>query len=602
MGTPVPTTLPARMGKITLLCCLLLCGAVTAQDNEEPRLINVHTFLGAIQGLKVETQSGTPFYKFLGIPYAQAPIGELRFKPPQPVTSWETHDATKEGPVCPQIDPFGGAGFTGAEDCLHLNIYTPSILASNNQVALKPVMVWIHGGGFVSGRGSEQHYGPSLLVEKDVVVVSINYRLGPLGFMTFGNDIVGGNMGLKDQTMALKWIQNHIRYFGGDPSKVTIFGESAGGMSVHAHVLSPLSKGLMSGAISQSGTMLYKMFETMGPREERNAVETAHFFECSSIDLDDDMLKCLQEVPIETLIEKTTSHYVPTFEEESTKLDLSWEPVVDNYCSEPFMPTQPLEALKTGMYNKIPFMSGTTKDEGALYAISILKEPGESAKNWNTTGPLLLGISKSSNWTEIEEEDIVMADIINQYYTGGEFSEDSKQGTIDMFTDSLFLFSDQKTVSLMSSGSKPVYNYQLTYRGSVSAAVLFGADVGEDYGVVHADDIQYLFTSDFTSFGEKTDDDRRMREIMVTYWTNFARYGNPSPFKKTGIPAWTPVKQGKMNYMDLSPSPEMKEELAAERMMFWQRMIWADRERNINKRMLTEKIANLQREKIYWNL
>merc|ERR1711997_1363369 len=347
------------MGKNTLLCCLLLWGAAIGQEEvtdevppEEEEVISdtkvtkeeddshipVHTFLGVAKGLKAETESGTPYFKFKGIPYAQPPVGALRFQPPHPSSSWGgTLVATEDGPNCPHKMTFGEniGSYVGEEDCLYLNIYTPSLTRSNNPFALKAVMLWIHGGGFSAGSGSEYDYDPVNFMEKDVVVVAINYRLGPLGFLTFGNDLASGNLGLRDQQMAIQWTRNYIQNFGGDPNKITIFGESAGGQSVHAQVMNHRNQGLLHGAIAQSGTLLNT---PVAARPEREAVKVAKWFNCSSSNLDEEMLKCLQEIPPQELIEGTA--LVPE--------GLTFFPSVDHFASNPFMPVHPLEVMKTG--------------------------------------------------------------------------------------------------------------------------------------------------------------------------------------------------------------------------------------------------------------
>merc|ERR1711936_19243 len=406
------------MGKNTVLCCLLLWGAASGQLEEgtgdgpdgdveaatdmlgevpeemlvevpetEDDLVTVRTFLGIVKGNRFGTDQGRTYYKFLGIPYAQPPVDELRFLPPKPVNAWGTLVATEDGPVCPQVNFLAGGGFIGDEDCLHLNIYTPSLVSASNPFALKPVMLWIHGGGFTIGSGTENEYDPVLLLDEDVVVVSINYRLGPLGIMTFGNNKVVGNMGLKDQNMAIKWIKNYIRYFGGDPKKITIFGESAVGMSVHAQVLSPFNHGLLAGAIAQSGTMLYKQLHTKKPGDERIAIKAAKAFNCSSKGLDDEMLRCLQDIPVTDLIQTTL---IPAFESDESDVSYAWTPTVDYFSYEPFLPIQPLEALKKGIYNHVPFMSGTVKDEGSLNTLMLYSMLAEISENW---GAVLSGIT-----------------------------------------------------------------------------------------------------------------------------------------------------------------------------------------------------------------
>merc|ERR1712241_1404073 len=391
------------MGKNTLLCCLLLWGAAIGQeevtdevppeeeevvsDNEvteddDDGHVSVHTFLGVAKGVKAATESGTPYFTFKGIPYAQPPVGALRFQPPQHSSSWGgTLMATEYGPVCPQQESFGeeAGSYKGEEDCLYLNIYTPTLTRSTNPFALKAVMLWIHGGGFNIGSGSD--YDPIYFMEKDVVVVTINYRLGPLGFLTFGNDLASGNLGLRDQQLAIQWTRNYIQNFGGNPNKIIIFGESAGGGSVHAQVLSHHNQGLIHGAIAQSGHFLNTL-DGAGP--EKMAMKVGEKFNCSSNDLDEAMLDCLQEIPAQELMEGLAVDASGLLGGDTDYF--SFPPVVDHFCSNPFMPIHPLEAMKTGAYNKVPYMSGTTKEDGAMFTMWFWDYLELMEGNWDTMG------------------------------------------------------------------------------------------------------------------------------------------------------------------------------------------------------------------------
>jgi carboxylesterase type B len=247
---------------------------------------------GKLRGSTGTNLRGETFLKFQGIPYAKPPLGELRFKvtlspigkcvfkfilqSPQPPEKWTgVFDASKEGDVCYCRDLFRPEIISGSENCLVLNVYTKTI-PDEKKKNLRPVLFWIHGGGFVFGSGTEELYAPDYLITEDVVVVTINYRLGILGeFVLILNEMqkiiichnlvlgflrmedpslgVPGNAGMKDMVMALKWVQKNIDKFGGDPNNVTIFGESAGGASIHLLLLSPMSKGLFHKAIAQSG-------------------------------------------------------------------------------------------------------------------------------------------------------------------------------------------------------------------------------------------------------------------------------------------------------------------------------------------------------------
>ncbi|KAG8034161.1 hypothetical protein G9C98_001245 [Cotesia typhae] len=201
---------------------------------------------GKLCGVKKKNVNGKEFFAFRGIPYAKPPVGERRFKDPEATESWSgIREAKTYASKCAQVDILTLKAL-GTEDCLYLNVFTPNLNC-------KPVMVWIHGGGFYSGAGDDDFFGPDYLIEKDIVLVTINYRLGILGFLNLDDEEASGNQGLKDQVMALRWVQQNIGKFGGDPNNVTIFGESAGGASVHYLNLSPLARGLFHKSIIQSG-------------------------------------------------------------------------------------------------------------------------------------------------------------------------------------------------------------------------------------------------------------------------------------------------------------------------------------------------------------
>merc|ERR1712179_411703 len=571
---------------------LLLVGTVLCQDEateEEANHVTVRTFLGSVKGQQLESQAGTPYFKFLGIPYAQAPVGNLRFKPPRPVQAWGERDALEEPAQCPQKSFFGPdkGTLSGEEDCLYLNIYSPSISVTSNPFALKPVMIWIHGGGFILGSGSM--FGePNRFVDEDVVVVTLNYRLGALGFMSFGNDEVSGNMGLKDQQMAIQWVRNNIRHFGGNPEKITLFGESAGGISVHAQVLSPFNYGLLAGGIAQSGTMLMLSVDN---HQEKMAKEVAKNSECPT-DLNSNTLECLQEVSVEDLIKNSSQEEEASTEEERKEaFNFLWWPTSDPYASEPFCPMKPLEAMKTGRYNQIPFMSGTIKNDGGLFIPT--KNLEDVSNAWEVFGPAATNLDHSPDVAYLSPESIELSNIIKKYYTGDNFGEENLENVMNMYTDSAFLAADQKSVSIMSQGDSPVYNYVLSYEGPQSFKDIFLEEEAKDREIkpTHADDLIYLFDSPL--FPLATEEEQNLSKYMVGCWANFAKYGNPTPFRNEGYPNWEPFRLDKKNYMDFKPYPELKHDIAPERMMFWNRLIWAPREATVDHLILLQKAAKI---------
>ena len=231
-----------------------LCRAADS-DGQGTESTLVSTSLGLVRGKEGKTDLGTRYAKYTKVPFAEPPTGVLRLQDPVRKRAWSGElDATQVSPPCLQFESLGGSNTRkGQEDCLYLNIYTPLPPANQN---LKPILLWIHGGAFTEGDANALT-DPQYLLDQDVLFVSIHYRLGLLGFLAVENSTdLTGNLGLKDQQEAMRWVQRNIAFFGGDPEKVTIFGESAGAVSVHDHILSPTGKGLFRAAILQSGTGL----------------------------------------------------------------------------------------------------------------------------------------------------------------------------------------------------------------------------------------------------------------------------------------------------------------------------------------------------------
>lgn len=320
----------------------------------------IETSKGLIRGYKDNEK-----YNFLGIRYGQAPVGERRFRPALPVEPWEgEYNARKYGNQCPQV-PIITNRYTGNEDCLFLNIYFKDYPKENESL---PVMFWIHGGAFKGGGGNFPITGAGFLVKEDVMVITINYRLGPLGFLAV-NDMAPGNAGLHDQILALKWVQEHIADFGGDPNSVTIFGQSAGAASVDALVLSPAAKGLFHKAIAQSGSILNPWAIAPNPKEHAFMLGRSLGYKGnSSVEL----VEFLRNQSESDIILKSLQLKVP--DEERNLMDIIFTPVIEenyqcqnvNNCPERVLPKHPLEILKSGKYIKVPYLAGYTSDEGLV--------------------------------------------------------------------------------------------------------------------------------------------------------------------------------------------------------------------------------------------
>ncbi|MEK3785756.1 carboxylesterase/lipase family protein [Paenibacillus sp. FSL K6-1230] len=319
----------------------------------------VQTQYGWLQGTE---EQGVWVWK--GIPYASPPVGELRFKAPEPPSSWEgIRDAAQFGPVCPQPGKSSEGIFGSraeqpdpAEDCLYLNIWSPALATEATAVSSvgKPVMVWIHGGSFVTGSGSMSLYdGRTLAQQGDVVVVTINYRLGPLGFLHLSSfdPELASNAGLLDQVAALRWVQENITAFGGDPENVTVFGESAGAMSIGALLAMPSAKGLFQRAIMQSGAS--QVLEA----NKAHAIAAAFLKE---LGVEQPTVEHLSAIPLEDI---TMATYKLHQKVGSAGITLLFQPVVDGNT----LPEEPLSCIQSGQGAQVPLLIGTNLDEGAYF-------------------------------------------------------------------------------------------------------------------------------------------------------------------------------------------------------------------------------------------
>ncbi|GFN90227.1 neuroligin-1 [Plakobranchus ocellatus] len=320
----------------------------------------VSTSFGHLKGVQRIWNDGEIMNEFKGIPYAQPPIGDLRFASPEPPLVWsDVRDATSYGHYCPQEEYVGllNNETSMSEDCLYLNIFSPSPIPQDSSPPL-PVMVWIHGGAFYQGAGSA--FDGSVLASRgQVVVVTINYRLGPLGFLSTEDDVIPGNFGMLDQVMALKWIRLNIRQFGGDPDRVAVFGVSAGAHSATLLSLSPLSKGLFHRAIAQSGgsitpTSLWRESDVTPPREA--AVQLATKVGCLQQD-SPNLLTCLRSKSWEEIHQANPVAAKDTVE----RLIVLWKPRVDGDSG--FLPEKPDIMLSKGLFADIETMHGYCADE-----------------------------------------------------------------------------------------------------------------------------------------------------------------------------------------------------------------------------------------------
>ncbi|EFN71637.1 Esterase FE4 [Camponotus floridanus] len=497
---------------IVLLCLNL---AILANSNETaPR---VKTPLGALKGYYKISQNSRKYEAYEGIPYALPPIGKLRFKPPRQIPAWMGElSATKFGSPCIQYSHFPydpTEKVEGAEDCLYLNIYVPIRKKSENKTSM-PVLFWIHGGGFQFGSG--RLYKATYLMDSDVILVTINYRLGPMGFLSTEDEVVPGNMGLKDQNMALRWVSENIEWFGGDPNRITLIGLSAGGASVHYHYLSPMSTGLFQGGISFSGTAFDCWTQTENALEKTKKLSA--LMGCPTT-TSRDMIRCLRYRPAQAIVQ-ATSEFMPFFFNPFTPFGPVPEKVGDD---TPFIDKTPVEIVNNGDVQDIPWITGVTSEEG-LYPVADLIA-NENLKqlndNWDLLGPHFLDF----NYTIPKEKQVEIARLIKKHYFDTKpIDQTTTKQLIQMASDRFFVVDSQKAARMQAKvNQNPVWYYYFTYRGNQSLSDSMSGTTN-NYGVCHGDDILYVLDTAWVN-PVTTQQDRDMQKLLIDFCVSFATNG-----------------------------------------------------------------------------
>jgi para-nitrobenzyl esterase len=474
---------------------------------------------GAVRGLA----SGA-VDEFLGIPYAAPPVGPLRWRPPQPAASWSgVRDATQFAPHCPQLaSPFGVA--STSEDCLFLNVFTPSHQPPG---AGSPVMVWIHGGALVTGESND--YDPTKLVEDGVTVVTINYRLGALGFLADPAlaDASGqsGDYGLEDQQAALRWVQRNIASFGGNPHNVTVFGESAGGLSTLSQVASPQARGLFQKAIVESGS--YNLTQASLSAAEAAGTAFAAKVGCAS-QTASQISACLRSLPVSTILaNEDAAGYTPNLNSEVLPQTLG-------------------TAFATGDFNRVPIINGTNHDEWRLFvALSELEGNPVTAANYQPMISSTLGVPAA-----------VAAVVAAEYPLTAYSSPSVALGAVG--TDAIFAC-PALTIDQSVSKFVPTFAYEFN---DENAPENFLPPVSFPYGAPHASEIQYLMDLPTAAFpGTLTAAQQQLATTMKSYWTNFAKRGYPASF---GSPFW-PLFNSLTQQMEslVPPAPQTETDFAS---------------------------------------
>ena len=499
-----PSVLPHRVARrvAAALLALTASGLVIAQDAAPHVAVGGGELVG-----KTATVDGMALQEFLGIPYAAAPVGPLRWRPPQPVARWkEPRDATAFGPRCMQLPLFGDMVFRSrgmSEDCLYLNVWAPAAPVT----VKRPVLVYFYGGGFVAGDGSEPRYDGASMASKGLVTVTVNYRLGVFGFLAApaltaeSPQHASGNYGLLDQVAALRWVRDNIARFGGDPAHITIAGESAGSISVSALMASPLSKSLIAGAIGESGALIAPIAPQ--PRGDAEAVGSAFMAQ-----LHTDSLNALRALPAQMLLQATDPRAKPAFD---------FAPDIDGL----FLTEAPADTFAHGEQAKVPLLLGANSQEGFYPAI--LHDRPPTPGNYRAALDALFGDRA--------------AEALRLY--PGATADEVKRSTTALAGDLFIAHSTWRWMELhRATGGQSVYFYYYAHPRPAKRDPAPGEQ--PDTGAVHSGEIEYaLGNLDGNRVYAWTPVDRAVSRTLQDYFAQFVRSGDPN---QAGLPAWPAVR------------------------------------------------------------
>jgi para-nitrobenzyl esterase len=476
------------------LCAAILSSAHAQATSSTPPV--VQTSQGSVNGTMINAVRA-----YLGIPYAAPPVGELRWQAPRPPLSWSgTRDGSHFGARCAQPASVVSPASTD-EDCLFLNVHVPDDIGRGKL----PVMVWIHGGAFLSGSGAD--YDMSTLSQKGrAVVVSINYRLGAFGFLRHPEMVAqhsASNLGLQDQQAALRWVQSQISRFGGDPSRVTVFGQSAGGVSACLHLVSPLSKGLFHRAIAQSGPCEL-LTNTTPAAMQAQTIELGTQLACPE---GPGQLACMRQ--------KSAAELVAAAVPKGNEVNAArrWTPVIDGIT----LPDTPASLIASGQFNKVPVMFGSTHDEGRFFIATEYHQ----AFQWPVIPAQFAEVQGQLN-----HGDPALALQIASTYNLLNY------GTLDLafsaeLTDSRFACDSLRDAEALSR-HVPTFNYEFTEPHTPAPA-----DPLMPLGAFHGAELRFIFQNDTfggVQNGPLSAEQQKLADQMLQYWSRFAATGNPNSF------------------------------------------------------------------------
>ena len=475
---------------------LLLAVALTSTAVAAER---VKTHSGIVEG-KVNSDSTVRIFR--GIPFAAPPVGDLRWRPPQPVKPWKgVRQAVEFGPRCVQGRVFGDMVFRSremSEDCLSLTVWAPA----RSQAKKLPVCVWFYGGGFAAGSGDEARYDGESFAKQGILVVNVNYRVGIFGFFAHSElskespHHASGNYGLLDQVTGLEWVQRNIAAFGGDPRKVTIGGESAGSLSVSALMASPLSRHLFQRAIGESGAF-FGQVGGRGPLSLAEAEKQGAMFATSA----GKSLAELRQMPAEDLLHQAAK----------VNNGFGFWPIVDGY----FLPSPVPFIYAEGKQSHVPLLAGWNADEIRMAVLMAKEKP--NAKTFTE---------------QLRRQFGPHADAALKVY-GASTDEEALRAVGDLASDQFIVFGTWKWIDVQAAAGNPVYRYEFDRTVPIPEAMK--ATGMKSFGSPHASELEYVFTMLDSKKADWQPDDYKVAKTMNAYWANFIKTSDPNG---SGLAEW----------------------------------------------------------------
>nr|XP_033327391.1 venom carboxylesterase-6-like [Megalopta genalis] len=554
----------------------------------------VHTKFGTIRGFWSRSTRGRLAAHYLGIPYAEPPTGDLRFRSPKPWSrNWNsTYDAIKDGNMC--IQPTKDEkSIIGSEDCLYLNVFVPVLSEERRTKAKLPVVVFVHGGRYIFGSSNSHEMSPEYLMNENLVLVTLNYRLSIMGFFSTENSVAPGNYALKDIITALRWVQENIEVFHGDPKSVTLWGHSAGAGAAHILSLNKNTEGLFHRLILMSGNAYSPWNLHSKNKMRKNSLKVAKLLGClpngthngteairidedpnfdrskESIKREEQMVGCLRSLDQKAIISTMKNFKI---------LDgvpcCPFGHVIEEKSEDAVISENPFIVIKKGQFRDIPCIIGITKDDGMVKTMVVKNNKDLRKKlteNFKELLPLLV------EYQELVTDRHNFARAVRDFYLLTNDTEKDFQNLTNVVSDAIMIYPVYELLKHQSTLMKSsTFFYYFAYQGTYSTTFLSGTPI--HYGVSHGDDLNYLLPflnkryKDY--YGQQTsEDDTTMTNIMTEFWVSFATTGVPKAWK---VPPWPDYKVEKKHLvigngtsLDITVGDD---ELLATRMAFWEEM------------------------------